>query len=136
MCYNGAPIEFKSKVINTICLSTAEAELKAAAECAKAIVHTRRLVEEVAQHKLQKPTKIYEDASAVIAQCEGTNYTVSSRVRHIGVAFWYLRQLVRDQQVLLVKIGTKEQLADITTKFLSGVLHWGLADQLIAPPPQ
>lgn len=40
--YNGTPIEFKSRVINTVCLSTAESELKAAAECAKAILHIRR----------------------------------------------------------------------------------------------
>lgn len=137
VCYNGAPIEFKSKVINTVCLSTAEAELKAAAECAKAILHIRKLVEEVSLHTLDTPTKIYEDASAVIAQCEGTNYTVSSRVRHIGVAFWFLRQLVQEsKKVVLVKIGTTEQLADILTKFLSKALHQGLANQLITAPPQ
>lgn len=135
--YNGAPIEFKSKVIHTVCLSTAEAELKAAAECAKALRHIRQLVEQVALHKLTEPTKIYEDASAVIAQCEGTSYTINSRVRHIGVAFWFLRQLVVEaKEVVLVKIGTKEQLADIMTKFLSKVLHEALASQLVTTPPE
>ena len=67
--YNGAPIEFKSKVIHTVCLSTAE--------CAKALRHIRQLVEQVAMHKLTEPTTIYEDASAVIAQCEGTSYQLT-----------------------------------------------------------
>ena len=88
-------------------------------------------------HKLTEPTKIYEDASAVIAQCEGTSYTINSRVRHIGVAFWFLRQLVVEaKEVILVKIGTKEQLADILTKFLSKVLHEHLASQLVMAAPK
>ena len=131
--YNGTPIEFKSKVINTVCLSTAESELKAAAECAKAILHIRRLVEEITDNALTSPTTIYEDASAVLSQCEKTNYTIKSRVRHIGVAFWFLREQVQNGLVLLKKIDTKDQLADLMTKFLGKILHEQLKERLMTP---
>ena len=134
--YNTAPIEFKSKVISTICLSTAEAELKATSDCGRAIVHIRNPVEEMKGKKLNGPTILYEDATAVISQCEGNNYTVSSKVRHIGVAFWYLRELVEHKKLVLKKIDTKDQLADIMTKFLPRIVHHRILERILIPSPQ
>ena len=42
-----------------------------------------------------------------------------SRFRHIKIKYHYLRQLINDGWCRLVKINTKEQVADIATKILS-----------------
>ena len=41
-----------------------------------------------------------------------------SRFRHINIKYHYIRQLINDGWCRLVKIGTKEQVADLATKIL------------------
>jgi hypothetical protein len=42
-----------------------------------------------------------------------------SRFRHIKIKYHYIRQLLSDGWCKLVKIGTKDQVADMATKILS-----------------
>ena len=42
-----------------------------------------------------------------------------SRFRHIKIKYHYIRQLISEGWCKLVKIGTKDQVADIATKILS-----------------
>jgi hypothetical protein len=42
-----------------------------------------------------------------------------SRFRHIKIKYHYIRQLISEGWCRLVKINTKEQVADIATKILS-----------------
>jgi hypothetical protein len=41
-----------------------------------------------------------------------------SRFRHIKIKYHYIRQLIGEGWCKLVKIGTKDQIADIATKIL------------------
>jgi hypothetical protein len=42
-----------------------------------------------------------------------------SRFRHIKIKYHYIRQLISEGWCRLVKINTKEQVADVATKILS-----------------
>ena len=42
-----------------------------------------------------------------------------SKFRHIKIKYHYIRQLISEGWCKLVKINTKEQIADVTTKILS-----------------
>ena len=42
-----------------------------------------------------------------------------SKFRHIKIKYHYIRQLISEGWCKLVKINTKEQIADVATKILS-----------------
>ena len=61
-------------------------------------------------------TVMFEDNAARIRMA--TNHGVSSRNKHLEVKMHFIRDLVNTKTIKLVKIGTKEQRADIFTKNL------------------
>ena len=64
----------------------------------------------------QNPTVLHVDNQAAIMVAQSI-YT-GSHSKHIALKWHFLKQLVRDQQLELVWIETKSQLADILTKGL------------------
>jgi hypothetical protein len=96
-----------------VTLSSMEAEFVAAAECAKEVVWMRRLLLDLGFPQME-PTSIFEDNQSCI--CLSLNPVTHSRSKHIDVRFWFLRQLVAEEELLLDKIGTLDQEADILTK--------------------
>jgi hypothetical protein len=60
---------------------------------------------------------IMEDSQpAINAQKKNVS---QSKFRHIKIKYHYIRQLISEGWCKLVKINTKEQIADVTTKILS-----------------
>ena len=60
--------------------------------------------------------ELHEDSQPMInAQKKNVS---ASKFKHIKVKFHYLRRLIYDGWCSLVKIGTKQQIADLATKIL------------------
>jgi len=106
---------WRSKLHSAITLSTAEAEYVAASETAKEILWLRQLLTEIGFSQ-RAATVMFEDNAACIRMA--TNHGVSSRNKHLEVKMHFIRDLVNTKTIKLVKIGTKEQRADIFTKNL------------------
>ena len=100
-----------------VALSTAEAEYRAATLATKDVVWLRRLLKELGMEQT-RPTKIYEDNQACIKMIE--NPIISERNKHVELDAHYIREQYLLKQIVPVKVGTTEHVADLLTKNLPG----------------
>lgn len=132
--YASGPISWAARIHKgRRSLSTAESELVAANEAAKDIVHIRQVLTSMHQPET-KPTTIYEDNQAVIdiTMREG----ITARTKHIEVKWYYIRDLITDKIVNILKKHTDENVADIYTKRLSQEKFEMFRDELVQIPEQ
>ena len=97
-------------------LSSTEAEYICAAEASKQSVWVSQFLDELQIFKTVR-FEILEDSEPCI---NALRKNVSdSRFRHVRIYYHFLRDLLRDKWCAIVKIGTKDQTADLCTKLLS-----------------
>ena len=113
---NGSTVCYRSKLINTICLSSAEAETTAAVACLKDIIWLRLHLWEL-DYPQPGSTCVYEDNSATISSASGNSQKKESRYYQMRTEF--IRQLVKTGVVYLTYITTKNQAADALSKNLA-----------------
>jgi hypothetical protein len=116
MLYNKAPIMWKSKMQKTTALSTAEAEYYSASTAASEVLYLRKLLEHMGFVQAS-PTLVYEDNTACI---EWDNNVIGGRERaeHIDIRKHFAHEVIQNGEMLLVRVPTASQLADIFTKGL------------------
>ena len=104
-----------------------QAEYIAACDAAKEAVWLQNLLENI-DCMPDWPTVLFEDNNSCIAQTE--NPLHHKRTKHIDVYYHYTRQMVENEVIVLERIDTSEQLADIMTKPLGKVLFNKHVDSL------
>jgi hypothetical protein len=114
---NGAPVSWKAKRQDCVTLSSAEAEYVAASMAAQEVIYLRAMLQGFGAAQ-QKPTDLWEDNAACISMSE--NPVNRKFTRHIDVRRYFVRDLVRDGQVPLVKYAGTHNVADALTKSLPG----------------
>ena len=114
--YNGAPISWRSKMQKTTALSTAEAEYYSASTAATETIYLRQLLTNLGFPQ-RKSTPIYEDNTACI---EWGNNVIGGRERakHIDIKKHFAHEAIQNGHMRLIRVSTKDQLADILTKGL------------------
>jgi hypothetical protein len=117
----GAAVTWSSKTIKTLATSTTNAEIHALFNCSKDVVWTRRLIGEMGY--LLPPTIIHEDNSA--AQSWANSLDLKQRNKHLEIKNFYVRQLKKRNEIVVVHVDTKNQLADPLTKNLPKDAYWG-----------
>ena len=117
---NGTTFSYRSKKQTTVATSTVNAEYVALSDAACEAVWIRMLLEEMGM-KQMKATTVYGDNAGSLQIAK--NPAMHSKAKHIAVKYHFIRELVESQQVEVVKIGTKEQLADGMTKALPKATH-------------
>ena len=110
------PISWKSKLQEIVAQSSTEAEYIAAAKATQEVLGIRQTLVELGQPQ-QGPTHLGEDNSSTIHL--SNNAVWNDRTKHIDVRFHFLRENVEMKKVLLVKVHTKENKADLLTKPLA-----------------
>ncbi len=93
-------ISWRSSRQGGVTLISSEAEFVAASQAGQEVVYLRVLFRGFG-YTQKKPTEIWEDNASCIMMSE--NPTNRDRSRHVDVKVHYLRDLVRDGQVKLVK---------------------------------
>ena len=83
---NGATVCYRSKLINTICLSSAESETTAAVACLKDIIWLRLHLWEFG-YEQPGSTCVYEDNSATISSASGNSQKKESRYYQMRTEF-------------------------------------------------
>lgn len=102
-----------TKQVN-VALSSTEAELNAAVECAKDIMWFRQLRADIGLPEME-PTVIYVDNASLITLA--SNYSGNhKRVKHFLVRLNFLIDLVDRQQIRFVKVDTSLNSSDGLTK--------------------
>jgi ribA/ribD-fused uncharacterized protein len=130
---NGAAVSYQSKLINSICLSTAEAETTAAVSCLKEVVWLRLLLFELG-YAQPGSTEVFEDSMATIKAASNNSQTRASRYYQLRTAF--IRQLIKSGTMHFTYVNTEEQTADVLSKNVPAELFIRHQSGLLGPQPE
>lgn len=70
---------------------------------------------------ISKPTVIYEDNQGCIATTSSGK--ASHKLKHVDIRYHFVRDIIEKGDIVVMYIGTENQLADIMTKGLPAVTH-------------
>lgn len=108
-------VSWLSKLQTTVALSTTEAEYMAATQACKKVIWIQRLLEEL-RHK-QLKIIVYCDSQSALHIAR--NLAFHSKIKHIGVQYHFVHEVVEEWSVYMQKIHTKDNLADVMTKSIN-----------------
>jgi Reverse transcriptase (RNA-dependent DNA polymerase). len=123
---SGCPLIWKSQLMPSICLSTAEAEYYSLSNALRALIPAKRLIEEMVK-MLELPfetkndtirTTVHEDNQAALSLA--VNQRITSRTRHYLARWHFFWEIINDpqQNIDIVNCPTDEQEAAYLTKGL------------------
>ena len=124
---NGAPVSWKSKLQTTVSLSTTEAEYIAAVEVGKEIKWMRNLLLELGFPVSGTSPLLMDNQSAIQV---AKNPEHHGRMKHLDLAYFWLRDEVAMGLMGVKYVSTHDQLADILTKALPRVTVLSLRERL------
>ena len=108
----GGPVSWRSKLMQTIALSSCEAEFMALTEVCRELMWMCRFLDEIGLE--YEIPEIHCDSSSAINWAEDP--VQHQRNKHVEIKYYYCRDIVADEKVRLFKINTTNNLADIMTK--------------------
>ncbi|XP_023734190.2 uncharacterized mitochondrial protein AtMg00810-like [Lactuca sativa] len=111
----GAPISWKTKKQSVVSRSSAEAEYRAMASTVSEVLWVRWLFKDL-QVVIDSPTTLFCDNQA--ARHIANNPVFHERTKHVEMNFFFVRERVSSREVVLMKIDSKMQVADLLTKGL------------------
>ena len=114
---NGAPVTMKSGQQTTVTLSTAEAELMSATQCAQDMLYVMKLLESLGL-KVRKPMVLKIDNKGAVDLAN--NWSIGGRTRHIEVRQHWLRDLKEEGIILTEWTSGADMASDLFTKNLDG----------------
>jgi len=112
-----APVSWRSILQSTIALSTTEAEYVAMTEVMKETIWLQELLDDLRID--QDLLKINCDSMSAIYLAK--NHVYHARMKHIDVRFHFIREILNEGDIELLKIHTKENPTDMLTKVVSGM---------------
>eukprot|EP00253_Pinus_taeda_P033011 PITA_33011 len=113
--------QLMSKKQSVVALSTTEAEYMAATHASKEAVWLQRLCSSMGL--VQGAIRIDCDSQSAIFLAKNPAY--HSKTKHIDVQYHFVRDMIEDKKVLLVKVDTLKNTADALTKSMSSKkLFW------------
>ena len=113
----GGPVSWRSTLQSTVALSTTEAEYMAVTEAFKEAIWLHGLVEDLGI--IQKQVEVFCDSQSAI--CLAKNQVYHGRTKHIDVRFHFIREIIDEGNILLQKIRTADNPADMLTKVVTGI---------------
>lgn len=117
-------ISWQTKKQHTVARSSAEYRVIAHTTCE--VTWLKQFLKEIHMH-VPIPT-IFTDSSSAMAIA--TNPVLHQRTKHIEIDIHTVRDQVLQKEVILRKVQTKENVADILTKDVTGALFKHLCDKL------
>ena len=111
------PVSWRSTLQSTVVLSTTEAEYMVVTEAFKEAIWLYGLIEDLGI--VQEHVDVHYDSQSAIFLAK--NQVHHSRTKQIDVRFHFVREIVDERDILLQKIGTADNPADMLTKCVSGI---------------
>ena len=119
---SNAPVSSKVAMQGLTAQSTMEAELVAAALLAmKEAVFCSNMMKELGFGTRFDCVPLYIDNTSTLHVAG--NRTYSSRVKHVALRYFFIQELVKEGRLSINYVKTKDQLADIGTKYLGKHRH-------------
>jgi hypothetical protein len=113
-----APVSMKNRQQKTVMLSTAEAELVAATQCAQDMLCVMRVLESVGL-KVKKPMQLYCDAHKWRVGGRTRHVEVGGRTRQVEVRQYLLRKLQEEKIIHTQWISGDDTPSDLLSKNLT-----------------
>ncbi|KAE8730408.1 BTB/POZ domain-containing protein NPY2 [Hibiscus syriacus] len=110
--FTKAPVSWKSTLQSTVALSTTEAEYMSITEVVKEAIWLQGLFGELGME--QKHIKVHCDSQSVIHLAK--NQVYHARTKHIDVRYHFVREILEECGVIIQKIRTTENPADMLKK--------------------
>jgi hypothetical protein len=111
----GAPVVMKSQGQKIVTLSSTEAELVAAVNCAQDMLYVMRILESIGL-KVKKPMVLWVDNKGTVDLAN--NWSVGGRTRHVEVRMYFLRDLKEEGTLITRWIPGADNPADLFSKNL------------------
>jgi hypothetical protein len=124
----GSPVIWSSKLQSTVSLSSTESETIAASSLAQEVCWASNFLKELGL-KNDEPVVVWTDSQSMMAIA--TNPVHHSRVKHLEVKYFFIRQCVQAKTISLKYLPTTDMTADALTKPLQRVLFKRHAQHLI-----
>ncbi|KAK4286499.1 hypothetical protein QN277_003048 [Acacia crassicarpa] len=112
MTFAGGAVSWQSKLQKCVALSTTEAEYIAATEACKEILWMKNLLLKLG-HKQDRYKLRCDNQSAIHL---AKNSTYHSRTKHIDVRYHWIRDVIENGELELVKVHTNLNWSDMMTK--------------------
>ncbi|XP_019089217.1 PREDICTED: uncharacterized protein LOC109128013 [Camelina sativa] len=124
---NECPITWCSQKLDTVALSSCEAEFVAVTEAAKQAIWLQEVLSEVTGKPCEKVLILLDNKSAIALT---RNPVFHGRSKHIHKRYHFIRECVDNEQVEVEHISGEEQKADILTKALGRIKFKEMRDLL------
>ena len=118
VCIGTGAVDWSSKLQPVVSLSTTEAEYIAAVEAGKEISWMRNLLTELG-YSFTTSSTLHMDNNSAIAVCKNPEHF--SRLKHMKLRLYWLRDAVQDGSLQPAFCPTAEMAADLLTKALPPV---------------
>src|SRR5579871_1963199 len=126
--FNG-PIMWQSSRQNTVSTSTTEAELLALSHVGKEVQHMGRIFKAI-RFNPEQTIEIECDNQQTVRLMSSEEPTITTKLRHVDVHQFWLRQEVQDGKFRVQWVPTAEMMADGLTKPLNKQAHQAFLDML------
>jgi hypothetical protein len=117
--FNGGSVSWKSGLQRKVSSNTTEAEYRALHDACTECIWLRHILNELG-YTHQGPAIVFEDNSSTIRVSD--NPVSTSKLRHIDTIHHQTREFIADGKIMILKIKTENQLADIMTKPLKSTI--------------
>jgi len=108
-------VSWMSRIQKIVALSTTEAEYVAVTEVSKEMIWLQGLLTELGF--MQERCALYSDSQSAIHVAK--NSAFHSRTKHIGLRYHFIRSLLEDEVLTLIKIQGSKNHADMLTKVVT-----------------
>lgn len=115
--YAGGAISWSSQRQPSVAISTTEAEVVAASEAARELVWLKRLINEVTNLNVIPDLQVDNEAAVRLSQNQGE---LHKRTKHIRIRHFFVREMVANEEIVVRRVSTELQIADLFTKPLYG----------------
>ena len=116
---NGAPVCMRSGQQETTSLSTTEAELVAATQCAQDMLYEFRILTSIGL-QVALPMTLEVDNGGTVDLAN--NWSIGGRTRHIEVQQYFVRELKEANLLQVIWTPGSEMSSDLFTKNLPGAI--------------
>ena len=116
--WGSALLKSWSTTQTTIATSSAEAELYAMCKCSQQMLG---MVSFAADLNITLKVKVFSDASAALGIAHRSG--LGGKSRHIKVQYLWVQQVVAERALEIGKVATRDNMADVLTKFLGVEAH-------------
>lgn len=127
----GGVIYYSSKTQTSTALSSCEAEYISCSLLCKEVRYLRNLFPDFG-NPLHEPTPVYLDNQSALKSAQNQD---NKRMKHLEVAHFHIKDLLRNGTITLHYVQTEEQLADIFTKILPRDQHSYLRTHFMSVVP-